>query len=52
MLNSLGVITDIKKIDTFHKPSYLEIGSGKGQFISSLAEKIPIESLYCLRSEH
>ena len=41
MLNSLGVITDIKKIDTFHKPSYLEIGSGKGQFISSLAEKYP-----------
>lgn len=41
MLNSLGVITDIKKIDTFHKPSYIEIGSGKGQFISSLAEKYP-----------
>ncbi len=41
MLKSLGVITDIKKIETKDTPSYLEIGSGKGQFITSLQKAYP-----------
>lgn len=40
MLNTLGVITDLEKIET-KKPVYLEIGSGKGQFITSLAASYP-----------
>lgn len=39
MLNSLGVITEIEKISLNNGPNYLEIGSGKGQFITSLSRK-------------
>jgi len=40
-LESAGVIIEPKKIDIQKTPLFLEIGSGKGQFITSLAKDNP-----------
>ncbi|VEU80760.1 tRNA (guanosine(46)-N7)-methyltransferase TrmB [Haploplasma axanthum] len=46
LMNSLGVVTDIKEISfDNNKDVYLEIGSGKGNFITTLAKDNP-DNLY------
>lgn len=40
-LKEKGVITDIERIPLSDHPVYLEIGSGKGQFITSMAKDFP-----------
>jgi tRNA (guanine-N7-)-methyltransferase len=40
-LNSYGVINDRKKVDLNNQLVFLEIGSGKGKFISTLAKNNP-----------
>lgn len=41
MLAQQGVITDIQKVRIDQRSTFLEIGSGKGQFITSLAKDHP-----------
>jgi tRNA (guanine-N7-)-methyltransferase len=43
-LESAGVIIKPKRIEHLKKPVFLEIGSGKGQFITSLAKDHPNQS--------
>lgn len=47
MLSDQGVITEIHKLETKNL-SFLEIGSGKGQFISSLSTKNPSHNYHAL----
>ncbi len=41
LLESHGVLIDIHKIDLTDSPTFLEVGSGKGLFITSLAKDHP-----------
>ncbi len=41
LLESQGVLIDIKKIELTKVPTFLEVGSGKGLFITSLAKDHP-----------
>lgn len=41
LLNAHGVITNLQMIETPDLPTFVEIGSGKGQFITRLAKDFP-----------
>ena len=45
LLESHGVLTDIVPVEIYHPNTFLEIGSGKGLFITSLAKDHP-ENFY------